>query len=254
MKENNQQQYTIFGEESIDETIGQIIETEKFDSYFLSFALKKTVSSFEKEVIGYKKGWRGKLSRLEIKYETNESNNNDNSNNNSNQINSQTLPPTLVIKVPTSKEQTKLYNLTECKFYERIAPLVAGFYTPKCYFNYLNDSSGNTILIMEDLSNATFYDFKKSCPFDVVSNAVKSLAIFHAQFFEHNELLDPKSHRFGWIRSFLDEKLKEEFHYKWKFYKGILFYDYFNHFLFLFLFNKINLNLNNRLGFKVYKT
>lgn len=150
------------------------------------------VINFKKKRIGAGKGFRSSVWKLNLEWESpNET------------LSSVVLKLSLPIKF---YDTTSNYTLQEIKFYHEIGYRVKSLYIPKTYAFGYEESGKDGWILMEDLSSHTFYEFEEEIPFKETALAVKCLAIFHSEWWEHPNLASK-----NWIQRLDDPSLIREF-------------------------------------------
>ena len=142
-----------------------------------------SINSFSVEIIGEGKGFMNQLARLSIEYGRQ----------------SGDLPCSIVAKLPTRDPVLrKIADQFECdqrevRFYQAIAPNSV-LQTPHIYYSAINEETGDTILLMEDMSNARQGDSVAGCSLSDAELAIDRLARFHSSWWQN-----PRLSRLGWM-------------------------------------------------------
>jgi thiamine kinase-like enzyme len=89
----------------------------------------------------------------------------------------------------------RLYE-REIRFYEEIANEI-NLRTPRCYYSSLNIETGESILLLEDLSHARLGDHIMGCSSEEAELIVRHMAKLHATWWE-----SPRLENTGWVPSF----------------------------------------------------
>ena len=102
-------------------------------------------------------------------------------------------PATVVVKFPTldplqrgTADVLGLYG-HEIGFYNDLAS-TAPFRVPGCHLALQAEDSTDFVLVMEDLGHLASVDQVAGAPFDIALDAMDTLAAFHAQWWEHDDL------------------------------------------------------------------
>ena len=141
------------------------------------------VTSYSVEIIGEGKGFMNQLARLSIEYDRQ----------------SGDLPYSIVAKLPTRDPVLKkIANLFECdqrevRFYQTVGPN-SEIQIPHIYYSAIDEVTGDTILLMEDMSNARQGDSVAGCSLTDAKLAIDQLARFHSSWWQ-----SPHLNRLGWM-------------------------------------------------------
>ncbi|MDP9235978.1 MAG: ecdysteroid 22-kinase family protein [Chloroflexota bacterium] len=157
---------------------------EALTAEWLTDALRSTgvlksarVTSFEPEIIGEGSGFIGQLARVKLHYDTPELG----------------APASLIAKFPAAspagREIGNLFDFyrREIRFYEDIAAEVE-LTTPARHYSASNLDTGEHILLLEDLAPARVGDHLEGCTIAEAELAVRSIAEFHATWWESPRL------------------------------------------------------------------
>ncbi len=135
------------------------------------------VTSFATEVIGEGSGFIGQLARLRLQYDLPEAG----------------APASLIAKFPAAtaggREIGNLFDFyrREIRFYEEIAAEVE-LRTPVRYYSASDLATGEHVLLLEDLAPARVGDQLAGCTLAEAELAVRSIAAFHAAWWESPRL------------------------------------------------------------------
>jgi hypothetical protein len=136
-----------------------------------------TVTSFTTEMIGEGSGFIGAVARLRLQYDKPEPD----------------APTAVIAKFPgaspAGREIGNLFDFynREIKFYEEIAHEVE-LTTPRRYFSAADTEKQEYVLVLEDMSPARVGDQAAGCTVAEAELAVRSIASFHATWWEHPRL------------------------------------------------------------------
>ena len=129
------------------------------------------------EVIGEGKGFMNQIARLRLDYANNSKN----------------RPRTIIIKLPSTDPDVKAVadkmgnDRREVRFYEEIAPH-AKLQIPHCYYSAIDQVTGDTVLLLEDLGDARQGDSVVGCSREDAELAISVLANFQASWWESPQL------------------------------------------------------------------
>lgn len=138
---------------------------------------KAAVASIDVKVIAEGSGFIGQLALVRLAYDANEPG----------------APASLIAKFPAAspagREIGNLFNFyeREIRFYEEIADEVE-LATPRRYFSAMDTESKEYILLLEDLAPARVGDQVEGCLIPAAELAVRSIAKFHATWWESPKL------------------------------------------------------------------
>ena len=141
------------------------------------------VTRYSVEVIGEGKGFINQLARLSIEYDRQ----------------SRDLPHSIVVKLPTrDRVIRKIADLLKCdqrevRFYQVVAPNSV-IQTPYIYYSEIDEVTGDTVLLMQDMSNARQGDSVTGCSISDAKMAIDQLARFHSSWWQ-----SPDLNRLGWM-------------------------------------------------------
>jgi aminoglycoside/choline kinase family phosphotransferase len=140
------------------------------------------VTAVESESLGPGAGYIGQLYRLNLDYDKL----------------SDTAPKKIIAKlssadpeVRASLHQSGVYE-TEVRFYQELAAQ-AGIPTPRCYFADIDNETGYSLLLLEDLGHYRGINFSNGCTLSEAQLVVDKLAQFHAKWWL-NDQLKPKKY------------------------------------------------------------
>ena len=137
------------------------------------------VISCSAEIIAEGTGFMNRLYRLTVRYSSN----------------ADGLPSTMIVKLPSVDPQLgtvfdKLgQNRREVRFYRSLASNqhLPG---PRCYFSEVDPTTGNTVLLLEDMAHARQGDSVSGCSMDDARRAITQLARFQASWWDTPALDD----------------------------------------------------------------
>jgi len=144
-----------------------------------------TVTACAPETIAEGKGFMNRVFRLHLEYDCPGSG----------------LPATVLAKLPaTDPLMLPLFhllgpNLREVNFFRSLSRECA-LPTPVCYCGLADSSTGNSVLLLEDLGKSRQGDSLSGCSLDEARQIVRQLAAFHAQWWE-----SPRLARLDWLPS-----------------------------------------------------
>lgn len=162
---------------------------EKITSEWLTQMLRTTnviqqsqITSFDTIPIGIGFGFVGRIVRLVLNYDVQETN----------------APQSLVAKFPSvNPAQQRYWNVNplsnmshyekENYFYETLAPQTK-LQTPKYYYSAIDNNAHRGILILEDLTQARTGDQVSDCPLSDAKTVLRDMAQFHADFWSEEKL------------------------------------------------------------------
>jgi aminoglycoside/choline kinase family phosphotransferase len=146
-------------------------------------------------IIGQDTGFTGVIARVQLQYVGHE----------------ETAPSSVVVKLPTANRDTSsAYRAAQEKdvtaarryfercarevaFYQQVAPL-NHISVPHLYYGAANDTTGQVILVLEDLHTARLGDALHGCSPQDAALVIDRLAHFHAQWWNHLRLDE-----FSWL-------------------------------------------------------
>ena len=138
-----------------------------------------------------RKGLLGRLLRIELEYDAP----------------APSAPASIIVKLHPAEEDLRRFvteaNLTEVRFYEEIAH-TSELRTPRCYFSDIDESTGESVLMLEDLAGFRSVDEIPGCTLAETERITRDLARFHARWWSN-----PKLGEFQWLRPF-DESFSVE--------------------------------------------
>ncbi|NQY55265.1 MAG: phosphotransferase [Ilumatobacteraceae bacterium] len=103
-------------------------------------------------------------------------------------------PTSVVIKLPSPDPTSRASGIAlrnyerEVKFYQRVADAV-DIRVPRCFHAEWDESSGDFVLVMEDMSPAVQGDQLTGCDVDVAGNVIDELARLHGPRWDDDTLL-----------------------------------------------------------------
>ena len=159
---------------------------DAFTAEWLSKALRAEVSTYTTTVLGTGKGFTGQVVRLSIRYAAHPKD----------------APQTVIAKFPPVDSQARLalnaYRLyeKEAGFYRELAGSI-NLRTPTPYYVDVDADTGESVLLLEDLSNARPLSPLLGLTADEAEFAVVALAKFHASWWESTKL-----HQYSWLKDF----------------------------------------------------
>ena len=171
---------------------------EEISPEWLTTALSSNNKLFKSKVVSHKtkrigedKGFIGYLVRIELTYSETDENS----------------PPSIIAKFspndPELLEKMKENFIREVRFYEEIAARKE-IPVPKCYYLDLIPETGESILLLEDLSHMRIASFVNGCTKEETEKVMAGLANIHASWWGNPKLLD-----LDWFFSFNDMKYEE---------------------------------------------
>ena len=139
---------------------------------------KASVTSLNTELVGEGVGFVGQIARIKPEYDRAESR----------------APDTLIGKFPAADEAIRevaaMYGIYRCEvnFYREISSAIT-LRTPRCYFNAMNDSATEFVLLLEDLSTTgRLGDQVTGCTLNEARLALAELATLHASWWQRDGL------------------------------------------------------------------
>jgi hypothetical protein len=131
------------------------------------------VASIAITPIGTGRGFVGQTARLQIEYDANETG----------------APARLFVKLSSAdlgiRQKLRTLGLfeTEAGFYRDLAAAETfPIHVPRCYLSVHDDTSGASIVLLEDLGDARFGDNLVGCSLTEARSAVRQIALLHAHF------------------------------------------------------------------------
>ena len=141
------------------------------------------VTRVSAETISEGKGFMNQLFRLSLEYDSD----------------SHDLPWTLMVKLPSTDPLLRRVfgrlgqNLREVRFYQELAP--GGLLqTPRSYYSAIDLATGDTVLLLEDMSDARQGDSVAGCSMEEARGAISQMAVFHASWWD-----SPQLDALGWM-------------------------------------------------------
>ena len=135
------------------------------------------VTGYSADAIAEGKGFMSQLYRLRLDYDADAGG----------------LPRTVILKLPSSDPLMRTFfdrlrqNLREVLFYQQAVS--AGYLeTPRSYFSGTDPATGNTALLLEDMSDARQGDSVAGCTLAEAQLAIVQLARFHASWWDSPRL------------------------------------------------------------------
>ncbi|SVB67297.1 uncharacterized protein METZ01_LOCUS220151 [marine metagenome] len=166
--------------------IQQPRKLEDIDLSWLNYVLNPnrlpnlpSATSYSTAIIGEGKGFMNQISRVTIKYESQDP----------------TLPASVIIKFASEDQYLKHITQTfrtdqrEIKFYEGIAP-TASLDSPRIYFSDIDEQTGDTLLVIEDLINLRQGDSVQGCSLNDARVAIDQIARFHSSWWQNPALME----------------------------------------------------------------
>ena len=142
-----------------------------------------SVTGFSAEAIAEGKGFMSQLFRLRLDYHSDPAD----------------MPRTIIVKLPSADPLLRTVfdrlgqNRREVNFYRELATSVA-IPTPRSYYCGVNADTGNTILLLEDMSYARQGDSVAGCSLDEARRCIGQLARFQAAWWD-----SPLLHQLHWM-------------------------------------------------------
>ena len=157
---------------------------EELSADWLTDALRSTgtigganVVSYESQRVGEGAGFIGQLALVTLRYDRPE----------------EGAPASLIAKFPAvdpgGREIGNIFRFyeREARFYEQIAGEI-DIRTPRCYYNGMDLTAGEFILLLEDLAPACVGDQLEGCTAAEMRLAVREVAKLHATWWDHPRL------------------------------------------------------------------
>ncbi len=183
---------------------------EALTAEWLTDALRSTgvvgntaITSIDTEVIGEGSGFIGQLARVTLGYDRPE----------------EGAPASLIAKFPgaspAGREIGNLFDFyrREICFYEEIAGDVE-LTTPRLYFSAMDTDAQEYVLLLEDMAPARVGDQAAGCTLAEAELAVRSIAGFHATWWEHPRL-DEVSHWMPIIDAPVHQSAQQSYQQAW---------------------------------------
>ncbi len=110
-------------------------------------------------------------------------------------FNGGTGPATVIVKFASDDPMQRMvadvlqFYARELKFYRDFAPS-APFGTAQCHAAIMAEDSTDFVVVMEDLSSLRAVDQRDGCSWDEVVSSIRSMASFHAQWFDSGKLAE----------------------------------------------------------------
>lgn len=143
-----------------------------------------SVASIRVDFAGVRKGLLGRLARVVLEYSRAE----------------RGAPRTVIAKFHAAEPDLRSFvaeaNLTEIRFYEEVAPRVR-LRTPRRYYSAIDASSGECVLLLEDLGRLRTVDEIEGCTADEAAAVARRLGEFHATWWD-----SPDLDRLDWLKPF----------------------------------------------------
>ena len=161
-----------------------------------------TVKSFDINMLGEGQGFTGQIGRFQLDYD----------------IEEEDAPRSLVAKFPAINPKVRatlnrfrIYE-REIRFYQEIAEEIE-LRTPHFYYSDLDIETGESILLLEDLTHARVGNNVAGCSPAEAELAIRDLAKFHATWWE-----SPQLEEIRWMPAFDDdaESLQELYQQLWE--------------------------------------
>lgn len=144
-----------------------------------------SVTGFSAEAIAEGKGFMSHLFRLRLDYDSDVPD----------------LPSTVIVKLPTTDPLLRTVfdglgqNRREVRFYEEA--LIGGHLkTPRCCYGVIDPATGNSVLLLEDMSDARQGDSVAGCSMAETQHCIGQLARFQASWWD-----SPSLDRLDWMPS-----------------------------------------------------
>ena len=162
------------------------------------------VQSCDVEPMGLGKGISSQMARLTPVYESPKP---------------ATAPATMIVKLPpqdaNDRETASRLNLFEIenRFYAELAP-EAGVRVPECFYNDMNRTAQEHVLLLEDLTSSQPGDDVAGSSLEQAEMVVEHLAAMHAAWWD-----EPRLHELDWMKSWRDpaeaELIQELYERSW---------------------------------------
>ena len=142
-----------------------------------------SVTGYSAETIAEGKGFMNQLFQLTLEYDSDSTN----------------LPRTVIAKLPSADPLLRMVsdrlgqNRREVRFYHELADSVH-LETPRSYYRRMDPATGDTVLLLEDMSYAQQGDSVAGCSIDEARRCIGQLARFQASWWD-SPLLD----RLSWM-------------------------------------------------------
>ncbi len=142
-----------------------------------------SVAAFSAETISEGKGFMNQLFRLRLDYDSD----------------AHDLPRTLMVKLPSTDPLLRRVfgrlgqNLREVRFYQELAS-DGLLQTPRSYYSAIDLATGDTVLMLEDMSDARQGDSVAGCSMAEARGAISQMARFHASWWD-----TPQLDGLGWM-------------------------------------------------------
>ena len=142
-----------------------------------------SVAGYSAEAIAEGKGFMNEMFRLRLDYDSEP----------------RDMPLSVIAKLPsTDPLLRKVFgrlgqNLREVRFYQQLAN-VGQLQSPRSYYSAIDLATGNTVLLLEDMSDARQGDSVAGCSIEEARGAIGRIARFHASWWE-----TPQMESLGWI-------------------------------------------------------
>lgn len=142
-----------------------------------------SVTRFSAETIAEGKGFMNQLFRLALEYDSD----------------SHDLPRTLMVKLPSTDPLLRRVfgrlgqNLREVRFYQEVAN-DGLLQSPRSYYSAIDVATGNTVLLLEDMSDARQGDSVAGCSLEDALCSIVQMAAFHAAWWD-----SPRLHGLDWM-------------------------------------------------------
>jgi hypothetical protein len=142
-----------------------------------------SVTGVRAETIGVGAGFLGQLARLHLSYDRL----------------GPGAPATMIAKMPTldpgGREICRIFQFYEHEigFYDEVAPGVS-IRVPRAYYTAMDVAADDYLLLLEDITDARVGDEVAGCSVQEAEQAIRSIAEFHAAWWEH-----PKLDEISWM-------------------------------------------------------
>ena len=136
-----------------------------------------SVTACSSESISEGKGFMSQLFRLWLDYDSDPTD----------------LPRSVIVKLPSADPPMRQFfdrlgqNLCEVRFYQSVATN-GHLQTPRSYHGGIDSETGNTVLLLEDMSHARQGDSVAGCTMEEARQAIGQLAKFHAAWWNSPRL------------------------------------------------------------------
>ena len=142
-----------------------------------------SVCGFSAEAIAEGKGFMNEMFRLRLDYDSEPND----------------MPLTVIAKLPSTDPLLRRVfgrlgqNLREVRFYQQLANS-GQLQSPRSYHSAIDAATGNTVLLLEDMSDARQGDSVAGCTIEEARGAIGRIARFHASWWD-----TPQLEALGWM-------------------------------------------------------